>query len=344
MARKAQAVSIYRIAEEAGVSVPTVSRVINRKSGIAEKTRNKVNAILQQYNFRPEYPAMRTLKIAVIYPWAELSDYFRKAMKGIYAYAGENKLMVNIIVANSYTKESLRETIRDQQCSGVVALIGEHYREEIDTLRGTDLPVVVIDSVIEGENIGFIDNDSYYGSAQGARLLAELGHTKIGYITHGHESLNQLQRFKGAENTFKACGIELPEERIVRLTSDLASLSRGESGYNAMKQLLKQAPDITAVMAVDDSMALGALAAINEAGLKVPEDISVIGFDNYPETKFWSPGLTTIDHPVEKAGEMAIKAVHEALGKNGDWVPPREILSTELVVRKSTGPAKKQVD
>ena len=341
MARKPKDVSIYRIAEEAGVSVPTVSRVINRKPGIAEATRKRVDELLKSYNFKTNYPRPRTSKIAVVYPWANFSDYFAKAMKSIYAYAAENELMINLIIAQSCVRESLLEAIRDQQCSGVVALMSEQYRNELSALSDSTLPTILIDSSTEMPNIGFIDNDSYSGSCMAASHLVQLGHRKIGYITYGEMSLNQIKRFKGVENTLKMHGVELQPERIAKLDIKAASEIRGENGYNTMNKLLKQASDITAVMAVDDAMALGALAAITDAGLKVPEDISLIGFDNYPETRFWRPALTTVDHPVEEAGRMAIASIHEALKNNGEWIPPKEILPTSLVVRNSTGPVKK---
>ena len=89
-------------------------------------------------------------------------------------------------------------------------------------------------------------------------------------------------------------------------------------------------------MAVDDSMALGAMSALHQAGLRIPEDISVGGFDNYAETKYWQPALTTVNHPLEQAGFIAIESIHSAFTDMAQWQPPREILATSLVVRSST--------
>jgi len=341
MARKAQEINIYRIAEEAGVSVPTVSKVINQKAGVTEGTRNKISEILRRYNFRPVYTKAKTTKIAVIYPWPDLTDYFQKAMRGIYGYAQNNELMISIVIAKSSHKESLLEAVRDQQCSGVIALISELYRNELAEFADSNLPVVIVDSVTDIENFGFIDNDSVSGSSEAAKHLIDLGHKNIGYLTYERPSLNQLQRLKSAENTFKAHGITLTENDIIRLTASETDLTNGVNGFIAMNKLLKQAPNLTAVMACDDSMALGAIRAIHKAGLRIPEDISVVGFDNYPETEYWSPPLTTVDHPIEKAGNMAIEAIHARLKAPGDdWIPPRDILPTSLVIRESTGPAK----
>ena len=339
MARKHQDISIYRIAEEAGVSVTTVSRVINRRTGIAEATRTKVNELLQRYNFKPVYPPMRTVKIAVVTPETDFSDYFRKAMKGIYSYARQHRLMTNIILTESYHSESLLEAVRDQQCSGVVALLPEAYRKELEAFGSTDLPVVAVDSVFDDTRIGFIDNDSYSGSAEATRYLLGLGHRRIGYLLHGTSTLNHLQRFKGYENTMTAAGIKVEKNWVVNVQPPPVDAPDITRGLSAMRRLLDQAPEITAVMAVDDSLALGAMAAIHERGRRIPDDISIVGFDNYPETRLWHPPLTTVEHPIEKAGNLAIEAIHAGLLHPQDWQPPREILPTSLVIRKSTGPA-----
>ena len=341
MSRRTKDVSIYRIAEETGVSVPTVSRVINKRAGISEATRNKVNTVLYKYNFSPDYPAIRTVKIAVVYPFSDLTDYFRKAVKGIYEYAENNKLMVNIIIANSLQNESLLEAVRDQQCSGVIALLPECYRDKLDILVKSDLLTVLVDSMIQETNVGFIDNDSSFGTSAAVKHLLDLGHNRIAYLTYKDPSLNQLQRFKAAENTLKLHNIEFQLDSVIRLGGEQLSPIRGKNGYTAMKLLLSRREDITAVIAVDDSMALGAMTAIHEHGLKIPEDISIVGFDNYPETEIWYPALTTINHPVEQAGHMAIEAIHKGLKNPTDWIPPREILQTQLVIRKSTGKAPK---
>lgn len=340
MSRRKQDVNIFRIAKEAGVSTATVSRVVNNRIGVGEKTRKRVNGLLQQYNFTPDFPAVRAVKVAVIVPNSDLSDYIRKALKGIYTYAETNGLMINLIIANYPRKESLKKAIRDQQCAGIIAILPIYYRTEMATLVDTGLPVIITDSQTEDPRIGFVDNDSYSGSVEATRYLIELGHRRIGYLLHYDSSLNQIQRFKGYENTMKAEGLTINKSWVINTLAGSKNSIRGVSGLQTMKRLLKQAPELTAVIAVDDSMALGAMTAIHEAGLKIPEDISIIGFDNYPETEIWYPALTTVDHPIEKSGYLAIEKIHEGLKNPGKWIPSQDILPTKLVIRKSTGPAK----
>jgi len=356
MARKPSELNIPDIAREAGVSASTVSRVINRRSGVGEATRKAITEILHQRGFKPTYPMMRTAKVAVAFPWPNFTEYFQKTMGGIYSYAMNHQLVINTVIAGFNKKESLLEIIREQQCAGVIALLSEHYYQELQKVINSDLPVVLIDATAQDPRVGFIDNDSYSGSCEATKYLIENGHKKIGYLTYDDMSLNQLQRYKGYVNTLNNHDIPLNEDYVIKASypseiqakkthpilpeDEMFSFDvRGDIGYFTMKKYLKNPREFTALMAVDDSMALGAIAAIHEAGLKIPDDISVVGFDNYSDTKYWFPSLTTVDHPLEGAGYLAIKAIHDAVGKVSGWQPPREILSTKLIIRNSASAA-----
>jgi DNA-binding LacI/PurR family transcriptional regulator len=336
MLKEARKVSIYHIAKEAAVSTATVSRVLNNRVGVGEATRTKINKLLRQYNFNSNYPAKKVPKIAVITPF--FSCYTNKAISEIHLYAQQNGIMVSVMLTELPRKESLLELIRDQQCSGAIVLLPDYYKKELEGISNSDLPIMVIDSTSSNENIGFIENNSYSGTYEAVKYLLSLGHRKIGYLQYNLPTLNHLQRIKGYEHTMKAANLEIKPSWVVNAPKGLNS---SEGGASAMEQLLAQAPEITAVIAADDYMALGAMKVIHETGLRIPEDISVVGFDNYPETEFWFPSLTTVDHPIGKAGYMAMEALHKSLQSPGKWTPLQEILPTSLVIRKSTGPAKK---
>eukprot|EP00831_Metopus_contortus_P012206 TRINITY_DN148_c0_g2_i1.p2 TRINITY_DN148_c0_g2~~TRINITY_DN148_c0_g2_i1.p2 ORF type:complete len:270 (-),score=63.93 TRINITY_DN148_c0_g2_i1:633-1337(-) len=229
--------------------------------------------------------------------------------------------------------------------------------EELDEVASTELPVISLDYSTANARIGAIDNDSYAGSCLGAQHLIDLGHRKIAYITYDKMSLNQIQRFKGYQDTLAKNHIEFDENLVVRMKKADAALvdspeyfpvpwedasgelfrkMRGWGGCIAMKLMLRRQTEFTAVMTADDCMALGAMSVLHENGVRIPEDISVVGFDNYAETVFWTPPLTTINHSIETAGYMAIKSMHEAIKNPEEWIPPREVLPTSLVIRKST--------
>lgn len=342
MARKPQEINISFIAKQAGVSPGTVSRVINRKNGVGEATRDKVMTLLDQYNFHPNYTAPKSLKIAVLVPYFDLTAYFRRSLNEIYKYAQHNKLIINVIVAESFAQESLLQIVREYESSGVIAFISGSYQRELYDIAETELPVVAIDTVLEGGNIGYITNDSYSGACSATRHLIELKHKKIGYISTGATAFDPVQRLKGFENTMKTSGIEINPDWIYKANSDDNNRIREKVGYECTLDLLKKSPELTAIMLESDLMAPGVLKAIHEIGLKIPEDISILGFDNYPESAYWYPALTTVNHPLEKESLMAIECIHKYLcDPTEKWQPAREILPTELVVRESTGPAKK---
>lgn len=340
MARRRREINIYRIAEEGGVSASTVSRVMNRRVGVSEETRARIDKLLRKYQFLPDYPVQRAPKVAFLMPEHSLNDYTRKALNGIFQYIDESHAIeVSIITRPHPNTNTLLQKIRDQQCSGVIILMAEHFNDELDQLGESELPVIFLDTQAVLPNAGFIDNDSYSGSCAAARYLIEQGHRHIGYLYHSDVSLNHRHRFNGYKETLQAAGIVPKESWMSRTPPFEGPGYRGLAGWHTMKQLLARAPEVTAVMAVDDDMALGALTAIHESGLKIPGDISLIGFDNYPETQIWYPALTTVDHPVEQAGYLAAQAISQALANPGDWTPPRQILPTRLIVRQSTGPA-----
>ncbi len=339
MSRRKRKINICLIAEEAGVSASTVSRVINRRIGVGEETRRKVNTLLQQYNFTPEYPIVKSKRIAIVIPSYE-SKRILRAIDGMSVYADANKILMSVIPLKSLKRESLLEVIRDQQCSGIIAVVTRDHMKELLSLAQCDLPLVVIDSQFDDPRIGFIDNDSYAGAMSLTRHLIDLGHRNIGFMRYYSDSLNQLQRFKAYENTMDAAGLEIKKNWLIQAEPDPERLGAWAIGKKTMHKLFDRAPELTAVMATDDDMAIGALTAIHERGLRVPEDISITGFDNTPESCASFPALTTVDHPIVKEGTKAIEAIHQALLNPGQEELPREILPTKLVIRNSTGPVK----
>lgn len=341
MARRPQPNSIYRIAKEVGVSAATVSRAMNNRTGVSEEVRTKVAQLLAKYQFTPNYPSSRRTRIAFL-TGEDNSGYILRALSGILEYARQHELDVNLIFHNGDSGTKLLQTIRDQQCSAIIAGPGDGFKKLSEELIRSTLPVVFLDTAVDDPRLGYIDNDSYSGSAAATRHLLDQGHRKIGYLLHYDNpttgvAFDHLQRFKGYEDTMRKAGVSIDTAWVVR--SPMAkNTKRGTAGITAMEELLRQAPELTAVMAVDDSMALGALTVIHKSGRKIPEDISVIGFDNYDDTENWFPALTTVDHPIEQAGLLAAENIDMAVRNPGAWTPPSVTLPTRLIVRESTGP------
>lgn len=337
MARKSSEVSIYRIAEEAGVSVATVSRVMNRRAGVSEDTRGRIDHLLRQYSFKANYPQPRRARVAIMVPEGYFSEYIREALAGIYEYAESHGILINIIIHDK--KESALERVRDQQCSGVIVLLAtdpEYYHD----LGFSELPVIFIDYALMVKGAGIISHDSYHGACEAMRHLLDLGHRKIGFLHYSYIKADHQPRLKAYENMLRCAGIEpLPEWRVAGKPEDHYEPVQS-AGIILMDQLLDQTPDVTAVLCIDDLIATGAMTSAHRHKLDIPGDISIIGFGNYQGSSCLFPPLTTVDHPVSKSGYLALKAVNEAINSPSGWTPPHEILPTSLVVRESSGPAK----
>lgn len=352
MSRRSRDVSICRIAEEAGVSAATVSRVIHGRVGVAESTRWIVRELLVKYGFAPEFPAMRPARIAVLLPYPHFLDYFRSALDGIYDAALRLELEVGILIAEPSNAAEpaqqeqrtrrgggLLQRLRDQQYEGVIAIYPMGYNDGLAELARTELPVVTLDAQSGISGIGSIDNDSAGGAAEAARHLVELGHRNIGFLQRSGPSQNQRAREDAFLQQISNTGVTVEPHRVMHAAAEPEHRVRGMLGLRTMRRLLQAAPDTTAVMCVDDEVALGALTAIHEAGLRIPQDISIVGFDNIPETAVWHPALTTVDHPVARMGARAVELIGAGLKCPGSWSPPCEVWPTKLVVRNSTGPA-----
>jgi DNA-binding LacI/PurR family transcriptional regulator len=325
-------VNISKIAKESGLSIASVSRVVNGKNGVSEATRKKIDVLLKKYNYVSDSHLSREKKIALLCGSNEFGSYVGSIFDGIHAYSVEHALNTTLIFKNNNLKMTALEQVRDHQCSGVIVVIPSVFREELDALAKSELPVVLIDEAVYREGLGFIDHDAYSGSREAANYLLELGHRNIGYIEDNIQVGNHLQRMKAYENTLKEAGVEIKPAWHVAVVPDKPLR---EGAYIKMKELLRTAPELTAVMTTNDDLATGALKAIFDSGKRVPEDISVIGFDNYWHTEYLRPALTTVNHPVREIGYMAAQEIDLYLKNPQDRSLPHEILPTTLVIRES---------
>lgn len=330
MARKPGKISISSIARELDLSPSTVSRVMNNRTGAGEETRKKVSELLKKYDFQTNYPRPRSRKIAVASGIPGVSEYIAAVISGICEYVHRSDLSACIIQYDSNNGESLLSMLRDQQCSGVILLIPASFREQLPELSASGLPVMLVDESTDLPNTGFIDNDSYSGSFQAAEHLLSLGHRAIGYLNH-KTTRNHLQRFQAYRDALAKAKIRISPAWCRELTGGM------EAGFCKMNELLDAAPEITAVMTTNDQIAWGAARAAIRRGLRIPRDLSLVGFDDYPASAFWNPPLTTVLHPMEEAGRLAARALDRYFSANGKEPLPKQILQTTLIVRESTG-------
>lgn len=338
MARKAGAVSIFTIANELGISAATVSRVINNRTGVGEETRQAVMQLLRKYDFKVNYPQQHLIKIAVTMPAGGVTSYVAQALSGIYDYLPGRDIMAAAIVYDSRCNESLLRLIRDQQCAGVILLNSAEYSEVLPELASSGLPVIALDMAVDLPGMGYINNDSFGGAYDMTKYLLSMGHRKIGFLMRWGSHFDHQQRLAGYKQALADAGVDFQNEWL-RCWDDNIKLSTIDSAREMFDDLLKDAPDVTAVMSINDQIALGVLYAARLRGMQVPEDISVAGFDGIDYGLYSYPTLSSVLNPVWDAGLMAIQEIHRYLESNGKSLLPKRRMPTSLLIRQSTGAA-----
>ena len=339
-------ITIYDVAQKSGVSISTVSRVMNNNPSVREETRQKVLEIIAEMNFKPN-PIARGLVvkqtniIEVFFSWVGyrvnlLTAWNSGILDGINQVAQENQygLLINTI-AGLFDRKEVYKRVFQNAVDGI--LIVSPYLEEKEVIQMLEnrLPFVLIGYRTNDPRMDFVDSDNVLAASQVVDYLVGLGHRKIALIAGETKiSRNAADRLTGFQEGLKKHGLTLPEEYIA-----YGDFLR-ESGEEAMKTLLKLVKRPTAVFASNDSMAIGAIKVIEEAGLKVGKDIALVGFDDIPEASLPSYSLTTMRQDFHA---ISAKAMQFLLGKIHDpehWKAQQVLVPTRLIVRQSSGTKK----
>ncbi|WP_407317397.1 LacI family DNA-binding transcriptional regulator [Isoptericola halotolerans] len=330
------------LAEQAGVSTATVSRVLNGKPGVASSTRQSVLAALDVLGYeRPTALRGRSAGlVGLVVP--ELTNpvfpAFAQAVESILAQHGYTPLLCTQAPGGT-TEDEYVSTLVDHSVDGIVFISGLHADTRADhtryeLLRGQGIPIVLVNGYAPGIDAPFVSPDDVASVDVAVQHLVTLGHHSIG-LAIGPERYVPAQRKLGA---FTAAlvrhGLVADEAEARRhVTSTLYTL---EGGQAAGGELFSAGH--TAVVCGSDLMALGVVRAARARGLRVPEDVSVVGYDDAPLIAFTEPPLTTVRQPVEAMAHAAVSALLTEIG--GDQAPRTELLfAPELVVRGSTGVA-----
>ncbi|MFJ6376083.1 LacI family DNA-binding transcriptional regulator [Pseudarthrobacter sp. J1738] len=332
--RPSRGPSIADVARAAGVSSQTVSRVSNGLTNVEGNTRRRVLEAMTSLGYRPNRAA-RALKsgqfksIGVI--MFTLSTFGNmRTLDAIATAAAQAEYSVTLIplpdpttgkVSGAYSR------LREQQVDGVVIIFEAHLLDHTDIQLPEDLPVVVIDSnAASGYSV--VDTDQAEGARLATRHLLGLGHRQVWHIGGPENSFSALHRAESWQATLEEAGITPPPIRH----GDWST----ESGYTIGLELGRN-PEVTAVFAANDQMALGAMRAIHELGREIPGDVSIVGFDDLEESHSFWPPLTTIHQDFHAVGRLSIENL---LGQI-DGTGPRSGITkvpTQLVVRRSTAP------
>lgn len=326
-------VTIARIAAETGVSVPTVSKVLNGRPDVAESTRARVEAVIAKYGYRrrADERSRRSRLLELMFHELE-STWALEIIRGVEYVARENGMAV--VLAESSGRhtpgQSWLESVLARRPVGIVSVCSDFTGGQLAKLRARDIPLVVVDPAgAPGPETPSIGATNWQGGLTATRHLVELGHRRIAMIGGPDGVLCSRARIDGYRTALETAG----------LAFDPALVRRGDfhvrSGYRELASLLTLPDRPTAVFAGSDLQALGVYEAARDAGLRIPDDLSVIGFDDLPVARWLTPELTTIRQPLqEMAAAGARLAISLARGTHPE--SHRLELATSLVVRQST--------
>lgn len=329
--------TIYDIAKEAGVSIATVSKVINQTGRISDKTRQHVMEVMKRLNYQPSVVASaltkkRTYTIGLLVP--DLANpFFAEIARSVEDRAHE--LGYNLVICNTDNdlnkEERYTNLLRQKSADGIILATGVRSSASLKKLLqqkqaiaviARDMPALAVDTVLV---------DDFLGGYLAASHLLELGHRHIAVISEDLEVMSSRDRVRGYRQALEEADVPF-EEKWVRV-----SAFQLQDGKETAGRLLDEPDRPTAIFACNDLMAIGAIQAARERGLAVPRDLSVVGFDNTVLAGIIDPPLTTIAQPIQEMGRQVVNLISQEI--NGEKnAKQRVVLVPELVVRESTGP------
>lgn len=320
------------VAQRAGVSPSTVSRILNGTAKVSQEKQALVREAIAALNFQPDPAARslaggRTMSIGVLTQFID-SPYYGEALRGIEDELHQEGYVPLFVSGhwNEAEEKSRLLMLQQRKVDGVIVLTGKLTDTTLREVAAR-MPVVVTGRQLSSPNLFSIDFDNIEGAALAVRHLHALGHHNVAFISGPLDQPDAEQRLSG----YRA---ELARREM---NGDDALVVFGDfqesGGFRAMNQLLEARTPFTAVIAANDQMAYGARLALHRAGLRVPDDVSLVGFDDLPHSAFTLPPLTSVRQSVYEIGSRAAQAMVDLLAKK---TPPARQIAAEIIVREST--------
>jgi LacI family transcriptional regulator len=328
---------IRSIAKTAGVSISTVSRVINASKPVSNELKKRVLAVIEKEKYVPNFTArslvhQRTSTIGIAIPIVS-PEFHMKILSGADGYLSERGYETVICPIGDDTEGQNRyiDLLARRVTDGLLLMHETGDSRVRSALRKERIPIV-LGSVYFGKlRFPAVGIDDYAAAHDATRFLIGLGHRKIGLISLAEKSTAGAHRIQGYADALAEWNIEPATSRVT------FGHYAYESGYYAVKALLERDPGVTAVFAASDEMAVGALHFLVKSGRSVPEEISLMGFDDVQVARFTNPSLTTVRQPITEIGRQSAELLLTLI--QGDAIPKERInLPYEIVVRRSTGP------
>jgi LacI family transcriptional regulator len=332
------AATIKEVAREAGVSVATVSRVLNEKGPVRDETRQRILEVAGRLGYSPNAAARslstrKTGTIGVLLPDL-YGEFFSEVIRGLDLAARRSGY--HILVSSSHSDrsevEDVLRTLRGR-VDGLIVMSPEAGAVTLQANLPGTLPIVLLNARAEGSSFDSINLDNYGGASAMVRHLAGLGRRRIAHVKGAPGNNDALERLMGYRDAMRSLFGTSTED--LELEGDFSE----ESGDRAGREILSMNPRPDAVFAANDAMAIGLLHAFQKAGVKVPEEVAVTGFDDIPIARFLTPPLTTVGVAIADLGACAIERLLEVMKRGDAREGQHEVLPTTLVVRGSCGGA-----
>ncbi|WP_182201110.1 catabolite control protein A [Paraliobacillus salinarum] len=328
-------VTIYDVAREANVSMATVSRVVNGNPNVKPATRKKVLNTIEQLGYRPNAVARglaskKTTTVGVIIPDIS-SIFFSELARGIDDIA--NMYKYNIILSNSdqnVDKEvQLINTMLEKQVDGIVFMGGRITEEHIQQFKTSPVPIALAATVDPSNTVPSVNIDYEQASYEATKYLIDNGNSRPAYVCAAEETATNELKFKGYERALKEANQELDPSYVIK--GDITY----DAGKDAAEKLIELPNRPSSIHVGSDEMALGVIHGIQDKGLRVPEDIEVLGFDNTRLATMVRPTLSTIVQPMYDIGAVAMRLLTKYMNKE-EVVDANVILPHQIIERNST--------
>ncbi len=342
--RKSTSVSIHDVAKEAGCSVSTVSRVIRNYSNVTPETEKKVTAAIKKLNYTPNAAASRLgsgslENIGVVFTRsadkAFQNPFFSQVLMGIGHVLEEYGYNMQLMMYNDIEveRDKVLSALASGMIRGVITLSTRHYDMLIQELSNTSYPFVVLGRV-EGisceRELHSVDTDNRQGSFEIVDHLAKQGYDKIAILNEPKDYVVNMDRYDGYRRALVVNGLNFDPELEMNVGYSLQDSRR------AVMDLIRKRPEVNAIFAKDDLKAIAAIQGIKELGLRVPQDIAVVGYNDYEIARISDPGLTTMHVPVYNLGVESAKMLMKLI--KDEPIEKVELkLDTELIIRDSCG-------
>jgi LacI family transcriptional regulator len=324
------------VAQMAGVSMSTVSHVVNKTRYVSPELRQRVLSAMERLDYRPNTLA-RSLRrgishtIGLITPDNSNPAFaeFSRTVETVGFGAGYSVILCN---SDGQLEKELAyiNVLLAQQIAGIIFIAASSQSEHIALITEHDVPVVIADRQITGDDADEVLVDNYKGGCLAAEHLLGLGHQRIGCITGRPDTSPSAERVRGYRDTLEAAGLRADESLIVK------GNFRYDGGADGARQLLHLERPPSAIFACNDAMAIAAMASVRQMGLSVPDDMSIVGFDDIAMASYTSPPLTTVVHPFADMARVSTELLIEKLSGSSPGSRRKIVLDVKLAIRGST--------